>query len=464
MSSAQCQVGVTQGFPLLLSQNIFKQWPNYDLATIQEKLTQSTIPIDFSVNWQPVPTTCNITVYPSTTSRSGVLISGLGSYLGSTTITYGNAIYTCQDTISIVQNQHANLNYGAQTARFEAILAFKIKNFSTAKANPSNPHIILLCRPLIYNLSVANTPFWNAVDKAASGDASLQNTQNGIKTDISSIYAIDKSNLLPMISYKTCIPAKLHGSTTTGSVNIYVNVIIQPLTINISSSNLTTIGSKYSIPLNIGDLFSDTGTMQTNVHFPTSANTFSNDFEDNLKITLDGSIVNDFDTVLQTVQILSPESMIGVPLNEITQKTTIPSSNTKKSYKCYTIDPTKDIVDGQIMVDPTTGEKLTNAQKQAQFNSNTYINTDVDTGIQVMPGDVEKGISVVLIIFGTLGILGYLLFIILKGRDIFNTGGHTVPGGMNGLIYHIIIFIVIFFCLISFGIYYEKSIEAKNDS
>ena len=249
MSSAQCQAGSTQGFPLLLSQNIFKQWPNYDLATIQEKLTQSTIPIDFSVNWQPAPTTCNITVYPSTTSRPGVIISGLGSYLDSTTITYGNAIYTSQGAISIVQNQHANLNYGAQTARFEVILAFKIKNFSMAKANPSNPHIILLCRPLIYNLSVANTPFWNAVDKAASGDASLQNTQNGIKTDISSIYAIDKSNLLPMISYKTCIPAKLHSSTIIGSVNIYVNVIIQPLTINVSSSNLTTIGSKYSVQI-----------------------------------------------------------------------------------------------------------------------------------------------------------------------------------------------------------------------
>lgn len=459
MSSALCQTGVTQGFPLRLSQNLFRQWTNYELATSQDKLTQSTIPTDFSVNWQPVPTTCNISVSPPSAKHSGVLITGLESYLGSTTITYGNAIYTCQGSISIVQNQHPNFNQG-QIARFEAILAFRIKNSSTARANPSNPHIILLCRPLVYNLSVANTPFWNAVDKAASDTSS---SQNGIKTDISSIYAIDKSNLLPTISYKTCIPAQLQGTSTIGSVNIYVNVITQPLVVNLSSTILTTIGSKYSIPLNIGDLFSDT-TRLTNVHFPTSVNTFSNDPEDNLKITLPGSVLSDFDTVLQSVQILAPESMLGVPLNQITQSTTIPSSKSKKPYKCYTIDPTKDIVDGQIMVDPTTGQELTDAQKQAQFNTNNYVNTNVETEIKIMPGDVEYGISVFFIIIGTLGLLGYLLFIVLKGRDVFNTGNYKIPGGMNGLMFHIFIFAIIFICLVCFGIYYEKPLEPKKPS
>jgi len=70
--------------------------------------------------------------------------------------------------------------------------------------------------------------------------------------------------------------------------------------------------------------------------------------------------ISDWDSeVSKKVTYLVPEAFLGKSLAEIAKATIVPKrASINKQYKCYTIDPTKDIVEDQIMIDPTTGEDI----------------------------------------------------------------------------------------------------------
>jgi hypothetical protein len=244
-----------------------------------------------------------------------------------------------------------------------------------------------------------------------------------------------------------------------------VNVITQPLYLKFNSTDLSTAVTQYTLPVNLTKLFDTRPPLTQIIQFQDGFGTKSfpvNTTKNNLKISLPTTILTDFDSVINSIKIQVPEAFLGKSLSEISSSVAPEKKSKNRAYKCYTVDPTKDIVDGQIMVDPTTGEKLSDSQIEEELGDSYDIDTDVETGI--MPGDVEYALSVTVTVLGTLGLLGYLLFIILKGRDVFNTGGHLIPGGINEVLYHIGIFIAIFVGLILFGIYVVKPANEKKDS
>jgi hypothetical protein len=470
MSSGQCKSGDNQGFPLTISQDLYSKWPGVDSSESSRRIKSITVPNEYSVKWPSPSYNTSISVVKPSTDNDVLRVTGLEPYTERTTLTYGDASYTCSNVLSIVQNQHPFFCKHSK-ASSEAILSFQINN---KNENPSSPEIILFCRPLVITESKEYSPdgMWNTIDKASN----LSRAQSGT-VDLSSLYAYNASMLMPFIVYQTCIPVKLLSASpaskttaTTGSLRVRVNVFMQPLFLNLKSSELgSTSVKKYTLPKfpdPVG-LFSNESLVPPTLQFKDGygADDFPTTRKTNLTFSLATSRKTDFDSVINTIEIQVPEAFLGKSLNDISSTSVAPVKSTKKRpYKCYTIDPKKDIVDGQIMVDPATGEKLTEAQAQAEFGGDSNIDTDIDIETGIMPGDVEYALSVTLTVIGTLGLLGYLLFIVLKGREIFNTGGHIVPGGINEVLYHIVIFIMIFIALIVFGSLIENPAEPEKDS
>ena len=453
MSDTQCKAGDTSGFPVTLSQSLYTNWPA--TSNSQEQLQKLTIPTDFSIQWQNNGIqTCNISVKQTLNSAGvpGVFqVSGFSP--DGCTITYGSAIYQCSGVISIIQNQHPTFTQGGN-AQYEMILAFQIKN---KNINPSSPDIILLCRPLIFQKSGGNTPFWNAVDVATT----QQTLQNNIAIDLSSFYGYNASLPMPMITYQTCLPVKHFNNSqySYGSLRMRVNVVPQPLYVVASETGLGKCSSinKYTLvtsgngPIDIfgyGTIIQFRDGNGSDL-FPVQTT------KSNLVPNTAPNSISAFADVLQKFEILVPEAFLGKSLADIANaQAPPPVKNKKKAYKCYTIDPTKDIVGDQIMVDPTTGQSLVDTQKQEALDAaggDTLMVNASGGSSGIMPGDIEHAITAILTAIGTITLIAYLGFIIhmILYRD---TGFHdSLP--------HIVMFIVCLIGLILFSIYVEKPTE-----
>lgn len=458
MSSGQCQAGDIQGFPLTISQSLNSSWPGLTRDDVYKRLKKVTVPNEYSVKWSR-PTYGNMINVVKPTAENNVLqVTGFDSYAEQTTLTYGDAQYTCSYAMAIVQNQHLFFSDDSR-AKFEVLLSFQLKN---KNENPSAPDIILFSRPLVIYDGDNDTPLWSAIDKASSTSRPQSST-----VDLSSIFTFNKTMLIPFITYQTCIPVKVitPAQTTVESLRIRVNALMRPLYLTFNSTDLSTSVRKYTLPTNPASLFSTLSLSAPTIQFKdgNGSDGFPRNTNTNLRLALPTTTISDFDSILNIIEIQVPEEFLGKSLNDIASSSVAPNtSSKKKAYKCYTIDPKKDIVDGQIMVDPTTGENLSDAQADAEDGDE--IDTDIDADTGIMPGDVEYALSVTATVIGTLGLLAYLLFIILKGRNIFNTGGHTIPGGFNEVLYHILIFTMIFIGLIVFCSFIENPAEPKNDS
>jgi len=390
MSDTQCKAGDTTGFPVTLSQSLYTNWPA--TSNSQEQLQKLTIPTDFSIQWQNNGIqTCNILVNQTLNSASapGVFqVSGFSP--DGCTITYGSAIYQCSGVISIIQNQHPTFTQGGN-AQYEMILAFQIKN---KNINPSSPDIILLCRPLIFQKSGENTPFWNAVDVATT----QQKLQNNIAIDLSSFYGYNASLPMPMITYQTCIPVKHFNNSqySYGSLRMRVNVVPQPLYVVASETGLGKCSSinKYTLvtsgngPIDIfgyGTIIQFRDGYGSDL-FPVQTT------KSNLVPNTAPNSISAFADVLQKFEILVPEAFLGKSLADIANaQAPPPVKNKKKAYKCYTIDPTKDIVGDQIMVDPTTGQSLLDTQKQDAIDSAGGDPANIQTTYYTISGDDITG-------------------------------------------------------------------------
>jgi len=390
MSDMQCQSGDTTGFPLLLSQSIFSDWPA--TKNSQDQIKKAIVPTDFTVSWGPPTQSARISVIHAA-AENGLpgkfQIRGMDTITDNTTLTYGNANYKCSSVLSIVQNQHKNLNQGSD-ALYELILSFQIANKSD---NPSSPDIILLTRPIVFSQTNNSSTFLSAVDTAAAAQSGTTTTS----LDMSTLFGYNSSNLMPMISYQTCLPVKLTNTnaspytTMTRSIRMRVNVVIQPLYV-IPSENglgLCSTVNKYTLvtePRKLVDVFLYNynnpvfGGVNANVYiqfkdgfgsdgFPTPLQ--SSNKKDYLVLLGQGARISVLTELLNKIVVLIPESFLGKSLGEIANSSKLPPVNPKKKrFKCYTIDPLKDVVGDQIMIDPTTGQSLVDTMKQNTLDAN----------------------------------------------------------------------------------------------
>lgn len=450
MSDTQCRSGDTTGFPMTLAQSLYNNWPA--TANAQEKLQKLVVPTDFSFQWQNNGVqTCNISVRQTLNSAAGpgvFQVSGFNP--DGYTIAYGPAIYQCSGVISIVQNQHPNFTQGGN-AQYEMILAFQIKNKNT---NPSSPDIILLCRPLAFQTSGSNTPFWRAVDAATTYGAA----QNNIGIDLASFFGYNASLPMPMITYQTCLPTKLfnNGQFSYGSLKVRVNVVPQPINVVATETGLGKCSSinKYTlVTSNNGpiDVFGRGNVLQFRDGF--GSDLFPTDIsKTNLVPGAAPTAISAFIDVLNKIQILVPEAFLGRSLADISNaQAPPPVGPRKKAFKCYTIDPTKDIVGDQIMVDPTTGQSLQDTQRRDTLDASggdTSMVNGSGGSSGIMPGDIEKVLTTIAITIGTLTLLAYLGFIIhmLLYRD----------NGFHNSLPHILGFILCFIALVLFSVFVEK--------
>jgi hypothetical protein len=361
MSHSKCQEGDTTGFPIKLSQSLHSTWPATSDA--QGQLKKLTVPTDFSIQWGPPTQGAQVSVR-HTTATNGVpgvfQISGISTITDSTTLTYGSARYSCSGILSIVQNQHpafcSDLN-----AQYEVILAFQIKN---KEQNPSSPDIILVCRPIVF--SDKNTSsFWPAVDEAA-----VRKTPQNVAVDMSTMFGFDSSTLMPMITYQTCLPVKILNYNSQpyfyGSLRIRVNVVQQPIHMVATENGLGKCSSirKYTLvtsgsgPVSIFNGTSSNTILQFRDGY--GSDLFPNQIKkENLVPSPATSSICAFDDIMDTLEIQVPESLIGKSLAQLADTTKVePVKGKKKAFKCYSVDPLKDIKGDQIMIDPTTGERL----------------------------------------------------------------------------------------------------------
>ena len=362
MSDTICQPGDTSGFPLKLAQSLYSEWPA--TKDSQQQLKKLTVPTDFTVNWGHPTQSAQVSVRQTLAANGfpGVFqIRGIQTITDGTNLTLGSANYKCSGVLSIVQNQHTFLN-NIKDALYEVILAFQISNKST---NPSSPDIILLTRPIVFSKNTNSSTFWPAVDEAC-----MRKNVQSVALDMSTMFGYDSSTLMPMITYQTCLPVKLLNYKSNpykyGSMRVRVNVVTHPIYVVATEKGLgrCSVINKYTLitePRNVVDVFDGTSS-NTLLQFKDGygkdgfpVQTKSN----NLVPFAPGSNISAFSDIIQKFEILVPEVFLGKSLAEIAQtKKPPPIKSKKKAFKCYTIDPSKDIVGDQIMVDPTTGKSL----------------------------------------------------------------------------------------------------------
>jgi hypothetical protein len=448
----------TTGFPLRISKNLFTTWDGGFDPSDPAITRQLVVPTDFSVSWAP-GSTVNISV---DSANAQFKIQGLDNIAYGTELIYGSARYSCQPILSVVKAQHKNLVPISVSATQEIIMTFLIKN---KESNPSSPDVILLCRPVILVEDPdIGTPFWKAVNSAALNTNTVRvDNYNGAENFT---YA-DRQTLMPMITYETCIPTRLIGGSSAsnpmeGSTKIRVHVVTQALSIPSDTSgtgNCTRV-SRFVMPITtpptgLKDLFNRND--YTNIQFAdgsaaTNYPQIPSTLSDSLSLYLPSSPeISSWESptgagsVLQTLQYLVPESFLGKSLSEISEISTIPKSrSTNKAYKCYSIDPTTDIVGDNILIDPTTGESL-----QTTTNKVNLMRSGGDPALAaalagqavqktgVLPGDIEEA---VLIGFSTLmavGLLGQLMYSI---RFFMNDNSSE---GLNQLVWFAIYLLIV---------------------
>jgi hypothetical protein len=448
--SLQACGGTNIGFPMKLNQNIFDKWTGSADANIDKIIA----PMDFSVAWAPSSNQSQ----PVKVTVSDSFDIDIQNIANNTTLTLGEGVvYNCVSNLSLVQIQHGALSQD-KSATQEVILSFTINNKA---ANPSSPHVILFCRPVVlYDGTNEGSSFWSKVNESAKTGNAIANAMKA--SDIQSIYAYNSNTMMPMITYDTCIATQLKGSGVsplTGSLNVRVHVI--PYTLYIpsvaSGTGKCTNINKYIFTSRIINIFNQSG--YNTAQFNIGLNTFPTNSNNNLKALAPSSQITTWSDIEQKFEYLVPEDFLGKSAADIAKMKSLPeSSPRKKQYKCYTINPEKDIKNGQILVDPSTGESLDDAQKRALLDS---AGGDASLALAlaggqaqnsgIQPGDVE---SIAMIVISTIG--GILLLIYLY--HIFNLFITSDPGKWT----HLLAFIGLFLILFSLAAYLSKDPNLKK--
>lgn len=459
MSRRKCETASTTGFPIHISAAASSL-----LSESNDQIQKLIVPTEFTVKWGAAMNGPITVTQTGSRTVNGIeipavcQISGFGDLASSTTLNYENATYSCTGLLSIVANQHKALNINMKvTAQYEVILPFQITN---KKSHPSSPDIILLTRPIVITTAgdpaASNTPqFWSKLDNIMSSSP----TANTITTlDLSTMFGYNSTTLMPMVSYQTCLPVKLTALPLApfyGSLTMRVNVGFNPIYVAGTTNGLGKCSAvtNYTLvtpaggPANIfgnADLglysayyFQFKNGSSTEDGFPASL------VANNFAPMKSSSPLASLTDIIQRIEIAVPESLLGKSLADVTSAATLPvTKRTNTKFKCYPVNPRTDIVNGQIMIDPTTGESLqTTLQEQSKAASGGITISAPPSGI--LPGDIEQGLVITLIVLLSLGLCGYLGYIIsLLVTDEGSSTSMTTAGG------HLIFLIVIIITII----------------
>jgi hypothetical protein len=435
MSLQTCQAGDTQGYPLQLSQSLYSSW--LGIENVDNELKKIIVPSDITVSWAPIQQSASIR---ASVSDGAFIVSGFSIAASSTTLSLGNAAYMCSEILSITKSQHPHFSKETGSL-YEITLAFQILN---PTENPSSPEFILLTRPIIFTESNWDSnPLWNAIDRAA-----LYKSSESVNFDLKSLFAYESGSLLPAISYQTCLPVKLRNyrsGSPIGSVRFRVCVAMSPLYVNANTNGLGLCRniSKYTLitqPKQVIDIFPGISN-STRFQFQDGygPDRFPANDTNNYVPLEPGSRISSFSEILDKCQIIVPKEFIERSISDLSSKTPpVPVSKGKKQYTCYRIDPSKDIKENQIIVDPQTGKPLSSTLKDSGLSeTGANLNLDgsnIDTSSVdasgIKPGDVQFMIFILLTCLGSFILLSYFAFVVYTfmikkdlGNGLLHTGG-----------------------------------------
>jgi hypothetical protein len=407
----------TSGFPLIIDKPVnSSNWTNYNSSiTIQ--------PFETDLTYQPnaLPYTVTINKGTQTNNTFQILIESASS----TTLVYENVPYQMNSIISIVPNLHSSFNNTSKN-NYEIIIEFTIKDISL---NPTLPRLILICRPIRFSTSSDKSSILDSVINKYNNPTS----NTSVTLNVSNLIGWNSSTLYPMIAYNTCIDAS--KSNQDASINTRVYVCLKILSVYNNADTYPNL-SKYQISQNI-------------------INTFFSGKNITSKSISDISTIKDYASLYSAIQVQVPKFMVGDSLTKVlssdiedlpTYATNIKGSSGNTKYKCYTIDPLHDIdSNGNILIDPKTGAPLTTNQlKEEGLLAPTTGSIDIGSS-GLMPGDIENIVSIICITIGTILLLayaGYIAHMLFITKDI-NIG-----------LFNVACFIVLFVCLILFGVFY----------
>ncbi len=305
-----CPTGTIGGFPITSNKNLYEKWPGYNTAGGTKNLET---PYDLTISWQRKIYNGNtFRVEFSANSYARIIIPFYGS-----SITYNNTIYNALPYMSLVNVQNKKL-LKEENATQELIWAFKCPD---PYAIPGNkPHLILICRATRYKQTDSVDAFWQVVDSSFTSTSRRSNIQSDY--DMNALFPTNEFNV-----YETCMEV---GSIKNYRIRVYVipNILDIPLRNDSETNKTCTTVNK--LQLNMADI-------------PFNGN--------NLVLqSLSSNVIQSWDDVKKHIQVQKE----GLQNNS----NTTPVSGPKKNFKCYTIDPDKDVIGDQITIDPATGQPL----------------------------------------------------------------------------------------------------------
>jgi hypothetical protein len=154
------------------------------------------------------------------------------------------------------------------------------------------------------------------------------------------------------------------------------------------------------------------------------------------------STIRSFETVIDTFMILVPDAFLGKSLSELSNaKTPTPVPRKKRSLKCYRINSEKDIKNGEVLVDPQTGQSLKSTLDREAKDSVGGDSSLLDGSSGLMPGDVQNIIFIILTTLISIGLFFYMVYIF----NMYNNG-HPYTN------HNIAIFVILFISLVTSGI------------
>jgi len=315
------------------------------------------------------------------------------------------------------------------------ILAFQINDKTS---NPSAPHVILICRPLISKEYGSDSlQFLTAVNTASKGTTAIRT-----QFDMSKLYGYGDTdkNLLPTIVYESCLNASTLTPPTSGNIRVRVNVCTQPLSIKSDPTGISGLCnsiSRYTFITTPG-LNALLNSSSTGFQFTGTTAAISGT-QSNFIAPQMNTVISVFSDITSKLQIQVPSAFLGQSLEQITAASgvSVPTSS-KKQMKCYRIDPAKDIINNRILVDPRTGASLQDTmtqEAQASAGGDPDLAAALATGGIVaantsglMPGDIQE-IAVSIVSSAVIVILlAYLYFIFhqFKTHQLTNGWWHAL--------------------------------------
>lgn len=405
----------TTGFPLIIDKPVnSSKWNDYNSSI-------SIQPFETDLTYQPNSLPYSVTINKGTETETNIFQILIES-ASSTTLLYENVRYQMNSIISIVPNLHSSFN-NTSPNNYEIIIEFRISDITL---NPTLPRLILICRPIHFSRSSDKSSILDSVINKYNKPTST----DSVTLNVSNLIGWNSSTLYPMIAYNTCIDQT--SSTQNASINTRVYVCSKILSVYNNADTYPYL-NKYKISQNIIDKF----------------------FSGKSKVISSSSPVTTYAILYSTIQVQVPKFMVGESLTDVlssdieelpTYATDPKRSSGNTKYKCYTIDPLHDIdSNGNILIDPKTGAPLTTNQlKEEGLLAPTTGSIDIGSS-GLMPGDIENIVSIICITIGTILLLayaGYIAHMLFITKDI-----------NNGL-FNIACFIVLFVCLILFGVFY----------